>query len=228
MAKIGVVLSGCGFLDGSEIHESVFTLLHIAELGHEAVCMAPNIDQTQVINYLTKEEMKEKRNVLTEAARITRGKIKDIKTVRADDLDALIFPGGFGAAKNLSTFAAKGAGCEVNPDVSALAKAIHAQGKPIGVICISPAVLAKIFEGSHLQLTIGNEASVAKQIELLGQQHVVCDVTDVCLDSKHKIVSTPAYMYDKPIHQVAAGVAKLVKSVAEFIEKSKQTMPVKP
>src|SRR6058998_875320 len=137
--KIGVVLSGCGVMDGSEIHESVLTLLAIDRAGGEAVCMAPNIKQHHVINHLTGEESKgEARNVLTESARIARGKVRDVAGVKASEVDALIFPGGYGAAKNLCDYAFKGPGCSVYPDVAQLANDVHAAGKPIGVVCVAP------------------------------------------------------------------------------------------
>ncbi|SVD86692.1 uncharacterized protein METZ01_LOCUS439546, partial [marine metagenome] len=147
MKKIGVVLSGCGVYDGAEIHESVIILLAIDRAGAEAVCMAPNIDQMHVVNHLTGEEaLGEKRNVLIEAARIARGEIKDISMIKADDIDALIFPGGFGAAKNLCTMAVKGEDAEVHPEVSRLVKEFRSNQKPQAAVCIAPAMYAKIFE----------------------------------------------------------------------------------
>ena len=143
MKKIGVVLSGCGVFDGAEIHESVITLLAIDRAGAQAVCMAPNVDQMHVINHLTGEEAQgESRNVLVEAARIARGEIKDISTVKADDIDALVFPGGFGAAKNLSSFAVNGENCNVNPEVMRLVKEFAAKQKPQAALCIAPAMMA--------------------------------------------------------------------------------------
>lgn len=217
MPKIGVVLSGCGFLDGSEIHESVLTLLALSKRGAEAVCMAPDIAQHHVIDHISGKEMKEKRNVLTEAARISRGNIKDIKTVKASDIDALIFPGGYGAAKNLSTFAFDGADCKVHEDVAKLAVEVHKAGKPIGAICISPAMIAKIFEKGHLKLTIGNEKEPAQAIESLGNSHVDCAVREICIDQKNKIVSTPAYMLARNIAEAAEGIDKLVAEVLRMV-----------
>ena len=169
MPKIGVVLSGCGVMDGSEIHESVLTLLALSKYGAEALCVAPNMDQVHVIDHLTQEEKKEKRNVLVEAARIARGKIRDIKTVRGSEVDGLIFPGGYGAAKNLCSFAFDGPDCKVHPEVARLAKEVHETGKPIGAICISPALIAKIFQGNSLKLTIGTDKETGGAIEKMGQ-----------------------------------------------------------
>ena len=210
MLKVGVVLSGCGVMDGSEIHESVLTLLALSKLGAEAVCLAPDVPQKEVVNHLTGTAVKETRNVLVESARIARGKIKDIKTVHASDVDALIFPGGYGAAKNLCSFAADGADCSVQPEVARLAREVHAAGKPIGAICIAPALVAKIFEGVAVKLTIGHEKETAGQIQKLGHEHVDCGVLEIVTDSKQKIVSTPAYMLAQNLSEAYAGIEKLV------------------
>lgn len=213
MAKIGVVLSGCGVMDGSEIHEAVLTLLALSKKGAEAVCMAPDADQYHVINHLTNQETKEKRNILTESARIARGKIKDMKTVTASEVDALIFPGGFGAAKNLCTFAFDGPDCKVNPEVARLTREVRQAGKPIGAICISPALMAKIFQGEPVQVTIGNDSATAVAIQKLGHQHVECGVREICVDEKNKLVTTPAYMLAGNIAEAYEGIEKLVSEV---------------
>ncbi|GJL78559.1 MAG: glyoxalase [Nitrospinaceae bacterium] len=218
--KIGVVLSGCGVYDGAEIHESVITLLAIDRAGAEAICMAPNVDQMHVVNHLTGEEMKgEKRNVLVEAARIARGDIKDIATVKADDIDALFFPGGFGAAKNLSDFAVNGENCDVHPEVMRLVKEFAQKQKPQGVACIAPAMFAKIYEGEsvHPTLTIGNDKDTSEKIEKMGSHHQDCAVQDVVLDKANKIVSTPAYMLGQNISEVADGIEKSVKELVKMI-----------
>lgn len=216
--KIGVILSGCGVYDGAEIHESVLTLLAISKLGAEAVCMAPDMEQAQVINHLTGEETKEKRNVLVEASRIARGKIKDLKTVKVGDMDALILPGGYGAAKNLCTFAFKGADCDVNPEVARVVKEVHQAGKPIGAICISPALLAKIFSGAGVKVTIGNEKEAAEQIRKTGNIHVDCGVRETLTDKSNKVITTPAYMLAQNISEAAAGIEKLVQEVAALAQ----------
>jgi len=213
MIKIGIVLSGCGVMDGSEIHESVLTLLAVSQAGAEAVCMAPDMEQTEVINHLTQQKMNERRNVLVEAARIARGKVKDIKTVQAGDVGALIFPGGYGAAKNLCTFAFDGPDCKVRPEVARLAKEVHEAGKPIGVICIAPVLAAKIFQGESMKLTIGNDPGTAGAIETMGHEHVECSVRGTCVDGEKRIVSTPAYMLAENSAEAYAGIQKLVQEV---------------
>ncbi len=216
--KIGVVLSGCGVYDGAEIHESVITLLAIDRAGAEAVCMAPNVDQMHVINHLTGEETGETRNVLTESARIARGNIKDIKDVKADDLDALIFPGGFGAAKNLSDFAVKGAECSVHPEVTRLVKEFQAKQKPQAVCCIAPAMMAKIYEDSDSKptLTIGNDPDTSAAMEAMGTKHQNAVVTEAVIDAPNKIVSTPAYMIGQSISEVAEGIEKTVHELVKM------------
>lgn len=212
--KIGVVLSGCGVMDGSEIHEAVLTLVAIDRAGAEAVCMAPNIPQHHVVNHLSGEEARgEVRNVLVESARIARGKIRDIASVTAADIDALIFPGGFGAAKNLSDYAFRGPECSVNPEVARLATEVHAAQKPIGVICIAPVLAAKLLGKEQPQLTIGTDKNTAKDIEKMGAKHVPCAVQDFVVDLERKVVSTPAYMLARSIKEAAVGIEKLVLAV---------------
>jgi len=218
--KIGVVLSGCGVYDGAEIHEAVITLLAIDRAGAEAVCMAPDVEQMHVINHLTGEEMAgETRNVLVEAARIARGNIVDIATVKADAIDALFFPGGFGAAKNLCDFAVKGENCNVHPEVLRLVKEFSRKKKPQGVACIAPALFAKIYEGepAHPTLTIGNDRDTSEKIEKMGSRHQECAVQDFVLDAENKIVSTPAYMLGQSISEVADGIEKSVKELVRMI-----------
>ena len=212
MKKMGVVLSGCGVYDGSEIHEAVITLLARAKQGAEVMCFAPDKNQADVINHLTGEPMAETRNVLIEAARIARGEIRPLAQANAAELDALIVPGGFGAAKNLSTFAAEGAACKVDADLKALAQAMHAAGKPLGFICIAPAMLPNIFD-FPLRLTIGTDIDTAEVIEEMGGEHVPCPVDDIVVDEENKIVTTPAYMLAQNIAQAAEGIEKLVARV---------------
>lgn len=216
MKKIGVVLSGCGVRDGSEIHEAVCTLLAIDQAGAEAVCMAPDSELAEV-NHYTMEPTGARRNVLVEAARIARGNIKDIKEVTAADLDALVFPGGFGAALNLCDFAQKGAAAAVNPEVARLAREVHAAGKPIGAICIAPALVAAIL-GKEVgpTLTIGNDAGTAAEIEKTGAKHQNCEASGFVVDQKNKLVSTPAYMLAGRISEVYEGIGKCVKAVIEM------------
>lgn len=211
MPTIGVILSGCGVFDGSEIHEAVLTLLSLDRHGATYQCMAPN--QTfQVVNHLTRQPAPgETRNVLVEAARIARGNILDLAKVKAADFDAFVLPGGFGAAKNLSTFAAEGEKCTVEPQVARVLREAHAAGKPIGLICIAPAVGARLFgERFHPMLTIGQDAATAGKLQAMGARHQVCDVRDFCVDETHRILSTPAYMDAKTIKDVHEGIDRLV------------------
>lgn len=217
MAKrIGVILSGCGVFDGSEIHEAVLTLLALDRAGAKAVCMAPNIEQYHVINHLTQQETNEKRNVLVESARIARGDIKDIKDVKASDIAGLILPGGFGAAKNLSDFAFKGPDATVNPEVKRLLEEMVAAKKPIGAICIAPATLTKALSGKKPEVTIGNDVGTAQGIEAMGGRHHTCTVDMIHVDKNNKIVTTPAYMLGPGIKDVAQGIEKLVAKVVEL------------
>jgi enhancing lycopene biosynthesis protein 2 len=218
--KVGVVLSGCGVYDGSEIHEAVLTLYFLQKHGAETVCMAPDIEQLHVINHLNGSVSgNEKRNVLTESARIARGNIKNLADVKVSDFDALIFPGGFGAAKNLTTFAIQGADCEINPDVLRIVLETVKAKKPLGAVCIAPVVLAKALAGTGIKtsVTIGNEQGVADQIEALGTAHVNCPVKDFTVDEKNKIVTSPAYMLGQNIPEVAEGIEKTVKKLLEMI-----------
>ena len=221
MPKVGVVLSGCGVYDGTEVHESVITLLALNRAGAEVQCMAPDMDQLHVINHLTGEEVTgETRNVLVEAARIARGDIVDIATVKGGDLDALIFPGGSGAAKNLCDFAAKGRDCSVNPEVLRLTKEMVSAKKPVGVICIAPALMAKVMEDTkvNVNLTIGTDEETASAIEEMGSTHVSCPVQEFVVDRENKIVSTPAYMLANQISEAADGIEKLVQEVLSLVD----------
>jgi len=213
--KIAVILSGCGVYDGAEIQESVITLLRLDQRGAQVQCFAPDIPQLHVVNHLTGEEMPESRNVLVESARIARGEVKDIKQANAEEFDALIVPGGFGAAKNLADFAVKGAECSVNPQVLALAEAFAEAGKPVGLICISPALAAKIY-GPGVTCTIGNDTDTVAALDKMGASHQECAVEDIAEDTARKLVSTPAYMLGKNISEVASGINKLVDRVLEL------------
>lgn len=217
MAKIGVLLSGCGVNDGSEIHEAVITMLTLDKAGAETVCMAPDVDQFDVVNHLTGEATGEKRNVLVESARIARGIIKDTSKVKAADIDGLIIPGGFGAAKNLSDFAVKGKDAVVNEDVKRLLNDMVSAGKPVGAICIAPATLTKALEGKNPEVTIGNDIGTAGAIEAMGGRHKECSVDMIHVDSNNKLVTTPAYMLGPCIKDVAVGIEKLVNKVLELV-----------
>lgn len=215
--KIGVVLSGCGVRDGSEIHEAVLTLLAIDRNGAEAVCMAPDMESPEV-NHLTMKETGAKRNVLVESARIARGNIRDIRDVKAADLDAVIFPGGFGAVKNLCTFAEKGADATVHPEVARLLLEMARAKKPIGAICIAPALIAAVLGKEYApKVTIGNDKGTAAAINKTGSFHVQCPVTEFVVDRERKIVSTPAYMLAERISETAEGIEKTVKTLLDLI-----------
>jgi len=219
MKTVGVVLSGCGVFDGAEIHESVITLLAIDRAGARAMCLAPNVDQLHVVDHLTGEVAEgETRNVLVESARIARGEVTDVANVMPDDIDALILPGGFGAAKNLCTFAIDGPRCRMNEDVATLIRGMLVARKPIGAICIAPAAVAKALEGTEMgtTLTVGNDAATAEAIEALGSRHEECPVTEFAVDEERKVVSTPAYMLASRISEAAEGIEKLVAKVLEL------------
>jgi len=219
--KVGVILSGCGVYDGSEIHEAVITLLAIDRNGAEAVCMAPNVAQMHVVNHLTGDVATgETRNVLVEAARIARGKIRDLATVKAAELDALILPGGFGAAKNLCDFAVKGTDCTVNPEVARLIREMVAAKKPVGAVCIAPAILSRVLGADRLphQLTIGTDAGTATALTGMGSQHVACPAREFVIDKANKLVSSPAYMLAGGIAEAAEGIEKCVKALIGLID----------
>lgn len=212
--KIGVVLAGCGYLDGAEIHEATLTLLALDRAGAEIVAMAPNEPQMHVVDHTESAPVENaERNVLTESSRIARGDIADLKTVTADELDGLILPGGFGAAKNLSSFAVDGPGMSVNQDLSNLIRTMHSQKKPLGFICIAPVIAAKTLGELKPKLTIGNDAGTAAALNALGATHVECPVDEIITDHDLGVVSTPAYMLGPSISQVAKGIDKLVEQV---------------
>ncbi len=211
MKTVGVVLSGCGFLDGAEIHESVLTLYFLDRAGARAICMAPNRPQAKVVNHLTGEvDPADTRNVLLESARIARGDIRDLKDANPEDLDALILPGGFGAALNLCDFAEKGAQGSVDPDLEALVRAMHGAGKPIGAICIAPAVIALVLGAEGPRLTIGSDPDTAAALAAAGASHVERSAKEDLVDAETRIVTTPAYMCGTGPAEVGAGIEKLV------------------
>ena len=216
MAKVGVVLSGCGVYDGAEIQEAVLTMLALDEHGAEIVCLAPDVEQMHVVNHLNGDVTGETRNVLVESARIARGSVTDIAQVTADDLDALLFPGGFGAAKNLCNFAVEGAGCATHPEVARLVGEMHGANKPLGFACIAPALAAAIFRDagvSGVNLTIGSDEGTAAAIEEMGAVHLSCPVREARFDETNKVVTTPAYMLAGRITEVRDSVKSMVDGV---------------
>ncbi len=214
--KVGVLLSGCGVFDGAEIHEAVLTLLYLDQAGADIMCMAPNMDQLHVLDHTSQSEVDQKRNVLIESARIARGDIVDLEKVTADQMDALIIPGGFGAAKNLSDFAVKGPDAQVNPQVQRILEEMIAAQKPIGALCIAPATVVKALAARTPEVTIGTDIGTASAIETMGGKHISCQVDEIHVDAPNKIVTTPAYMLGPSIKNVAQGIEKLVKKIIEL------------
>lgn len=220
-ARVGVVLSGCGVFDGSEIHEATSILIALDRLGAHALCMAPDITQATTTNHLTHQSESANRLVLVESARIARGKVQDLAVYHATDLDALVFPGGLGAAKNLSTFASESESCHVNPEVERLLLEMHKAGKPMGFACISPVIAARVFgkQGYKPTLTIGTDAATAAALKAMGATHQNTGPTDICIDRVNHLVSTPCYMNDVGPWTVFQGVEKMVAEVLKMIGK---------
>ena len=218
--KVAVVLSGCGVFDGTEIHESVLTLLAIEEEGASWHCFAPNVEQMHVIDHSTGNvEEGETRNVFVESARISRGadKLSELAEYDPAEFDAIVFPGGFGGAKNLSDFALRGAEAEVQESVTNAVRSTHAMGKPIGFICITPAsVGALVLGGEVIELTIGNDPDTASAVVQCGAKHSDCPVDDVVVDLDNKVVTTPAYMLGPGVVDIRKGISKLVNEVLKL------------
>ena len=215
--KVAVVLSGCGVYDGAEIYEATLVQLALDKAGVEFQCMAPNVAQMHVINHLTGEEMPEQRNVLVESARLCRGNIVDLAKVNPDDYAAVIFPGGFGVAKNLCDFAVKGADMQVNPEVAKFTRALHAQKKPVGLICIAPAMAPVLF-GKGVTCTLGDAADpAADAVRAMGGNAVGCAVDQFAVDEANNLITTPAYMLAGRISEAAAGITRLVEEVVRRI-----------
>jgi enhancing lycopene biosynthesis protein 2 len=218
MKRIGILLSGCGVYDGAEIHEAVLTLVAVELAQAQAVCLAPDIEQAHVVDHLTGEVVKgERRNVLREAARIARGKIRSTADISVGELDALILVGGYGAAKNLTDFAfSQGGPLEIEPSVAKLVRAMFAARKPLGFLCVSPVVAAAVLGGEGIELTVGDDAATSAAIEGMGAKHVAKTVADIHCDPNHPVVSTPAYMLGQSLSEIAAGIDKLVAEVVRL------------
>ena len=214
--RIAVILSGCGHQDGAEIHEATFTLWAIHKHEAEYQCFAPDIMQHHVLNHITGQEMDEQRNVLIEAARIARGKVEDLAGFDAEAVDALVIPGGVGAAKNLCTYAFDGPQCTVNKDVEQAVKAMHQAGKPIGALCIAPVLLARVL--GDITLTIGRDEATAAKIQDMGAAHAPTGIGEIAVDQQNKIVSTPCYMLDSRVDQIADSADVLIQAVLGFID----------
>jgi enhancing lycopene biosynthesis protein 2 len=211
MKKFAVILAGCGVYDGAEIHEAVITLLAIEKNGAEYEIFAPDVPQHHVINHLTGQAMNETRNVLVESARIARGKIKPLDRFHPDDFDCLIFPGGFGVAKNLCTWAFEGELCTVNPGVEKAIRAMVQAGKPVGALCISPVILARLFPGTLV--TVGDDKPVIESIEKMGGIHKTTTHGDVIVDEANHFFTTPCYMLDAKISDIWTGADNIVRAM---------------
>jgi len=228
--KIGVLLHGNGVYDGTEIQEAVLTLLALAEVGAEAVCIALNTPQRQVINHLTGETMPEERNTLVESARIARGAIRDLATLTVDELDGLVMPGGFGTAKNITTWALEGPNGSIVEPVKNLILDLVRQKKPIVGLCMSPTTIAKALEGSGLsvQLTVGTDqedspydiAGIAAGVQSLGHQTVMKSVREVLVDEENRIVTAPCYMMDASILDVRNNIKQAIEEMMHLFEGS--------
>jgi len=220
--RVAVVLSGCGVYDGSEIHEAVSLLVHLSRAGVEYKCFAPDFEQADVINHLKVSPAAESsRNVLVESARIARGKVKALSLLKTETFDALVFPGGYGAAKNLSTFAKDGDACKIQPDVERVVKEFHGSKKPIGFCCVSPVIAARLLKG--VKVTLGNEdKDIQDVITKMGAVSAPVGVEEVVVDNTNKIVSTPAYMCNVAVHKVFDGIGTLVESLMSLVTANKK------
>ena len=213
MKQVAVILSGSGVFDGAELHEAVLTLLAIEQEGASYQCFAPDVEQLHVVNHLTGEVAEgETRNVLVESARIARGNIKPVTDCDVNAFDTLILPGGFGAAKNLCTFAVDGDKCTFNEEVLEVCKAFAKAKKPAAYACIAPALAAKVYS-NKTKLTIGDDEATACGLNALGATHVECPVDEVVVDNDAKLVTTPAYMLAQTVSEANASISKMVKTV---------------
>lgn len=216
MTRVGVLLSGSGFRDGSEIREAVLTLLALEEAGATVKCFAPNKPQAVTVDHLTGKPEAIARNVLIESARIARGDVHDVRDASPADLDALVIPGGFGAALNLCDFAQKGDAMTVDADVERLLRAMHEAEKPIGAVCIAPVLFAKVFARQKAKVTIGHDAGTAAKITAMGATHQNCLVSDALVDEANRLVTTPAYMEDAGLPDIYKGIRKLAHEVVRM------------
>ncbi|NWI53266.1 GAL3A protein, partial [Calyptomena viridis] len=220
--RVAVLLAGCGVYDGSEIHEASAVLVHLSREGAQAEVFAPNIPQMHVVDHVKGQPMPEQRNVLVESARIARGDIKDLAQLDVKGMDALIIPGGFGVAKNLSTWATQGKDCSISREVEDVLREFHAAHKPIGLCCISPVLAAKLFPGC--EVTVGHDteceqwpyAKTAESMKELGCKHINKHVTEIHVDTRNKLVTTSAFMCNAPIHDIHDGIGNMVREVVRL------------
>ncbi len=215
MKRIAVILNGCGHLDGSEIHESVMTLLAIDRNECAYTVFAPNAPQYHVMNHLTRQPMEGSRNMLVEAARIARGNIHDINEYAPANFDALILPGGFGVAKNLFTYAFDGANATVLDSVRKAIVDTHAAHKPIGGLCIAPVLIAKVL--GDITVTVGSDSATIADVEKMGASHVNTQITEVISDKQNLIFTTPCYMLNATIADIADSADNLVRTMIEYM-----------
>lgn len=214
--KIAVILSGCGVMDGSEIHEAVTAMLAIEQQGGTYRCFAPEGEQSVVMNHATKQPSGEIRRMPAEAARIARGDISLLKSFKAEDYDAVLFPGGMGAVLNLCDFANRGKDCSVHPDVERVVKEMHAAKKPIVALCIAPVLITRIL--GDITVTIGNDSETCLAIKAMGGTPEICSAAQVCVDKKNKIITTPCYMLDKSLKEVAQSTSNAVRDLMEMLK----------
>ncbi len=224
MRPIAVILSGCGRGDGSEIQESVSCLIHLSRHGLTYACFAPDKPQSDVVNHVTGQASPEVRNVMVESARISRGEISPLASLDPSAYDAVVFPGGFGAAKNLSTFAKDGPNCTVDAHVERVIRAFRAQNKPIGLCCIAPVLAARVLGtaagGAGCQVTIGNDTGTAEAVRAMGATNIAKPVTEAVVDEANRVATTPAYMCDASIHEVFVGIGKMIDATVAMIRRS--------
>jgi len=213
--NFAVILSGCGNKDGSEIHESVLTLLSIDRAGHRYQCFAPDVPQERVLNFLTNADMKEKRNVLLESARIARSQIKPLSDFRVGDCDVLVMPGGRGAGLNLSSFVKNQERMTVNPEVQSAICSMHAAQKPIGALCLAPVIIARVLKG--VSVTFGQDEAMNAIFQKLGTKTVNADARSIVIDRDNKIVTTPCYMLDARISEISEGIEKLIQQLIKMV-----------
>ncbi len=223
MPTVAVVLSGCGKADGSEIHEAVSCLIHLSRHAAGYRCFAPDKLQADVINHATGKPAQESRNVMVEAARISRGEITPLASLDPSQFDAVVFPGGFGAAKNLCTFAIDGPDCSVDPEVERVVQGFKAQKKPIGMCCIAPVIAARVLGkragGEGCQVTIGSDPGTSAAIAAMGSSNVARLVTEAVVDETNRLATTPAYMCDASVHEVFIGIGKMIDAVVAMTKR---------
>jgi enhancing lycopene biosynthesis protein 2 len=214
--RVAFIMSGCGNMDGTEIHEGVSALIALDRAGFQVTCFAPDVEQGSSVDYISGEPHPEKRNALRESARIARGNIRPLSSIDDEEFDAVVIPGGFGAALTLCTFGSEGADCSVNPEVETLIRKAHADGKPIAAMCIAPVLLARCIPG--VTVTIGNDRGTAAAVESMGAVHVDCSPFEAVRDSANRVVTTPAYMLAGGPAEVFRGAERMVEELSALLD----------